>query len=270
MEKHIQMMLDQNRKAISTSLRETAEGITTYDVHDMRNVLESQKKMMNDVLTKNALLVTENSQLHMHLSFMPVEYRDFVSNLQSTIDHEYRNQRRTPRVIVPDLIHKQGSEILLEDAPMAHPSVINMFRDAQYETLSVAKQQMDRGFAMRARITTDASTKVIPKGEVPRQRVHSDVPTYTSKHRPHIPCQHPPPRRAKRASVFCLHSQIGGNLLRKCRDTTLTTRLRYPLMGTCRHHGVTEEEFRCHPLAIVTQTNPLPSLRHQSFRLAPF
>ncbi len=63
MERHLQMMLDQNRKAISASLREAAEGITPYDIHDMRNVLESQKKMMNDVLAKNALLVTENSQL---------------------------------------------------------------------------------------------------------------------------------------------------------------------------------------------------------------
>jgi hypothetical protein len=83
MERHIQMLLDQNRKAISDSLRETAESITPYDVHDMRNVLKSQKKMMNDVLAKNgALLVTENSQLCVHLSFMPVEYRDYVSNLQ--------------------------------------------------------------------------------------------------------------------------------------------------------------------------------------------
>jgi hypothetical protein len=51
-----------------------------------------------------------------------------------------------------------------------------MFHDAQYETLSGAKQQMDKGFAMRARITTDAATKVIPKGEVLWQRLHSDVP----------------------------------------------------------------------------------------------
>jgi hypothetical protein len=58
---------------------------------------------------------------------------------------------------------------------MAHLSVINMCRDAQYETLGGAKQQMDTGFAMRARITTDAATKVIPKGEVPWHRVHSDV-----------------------------------------------------------------------------------------------
>jgi hypothetical protein len=41
MEKHLQMMLDQNRKAISASLREAAEGITPYDVHDMRNAEEN-------------------------------------------------------------------------------------------------------------------------------------------------------------------------------------------------------------------------------------
>jgi hypothetical protein len=57
MERHIQLMLDKNRKAISDSLRETAEGVTPYDVHVMRNVLESQRKMMKDVLdNKNALL----------------------------------------------------------------------------------------------------------------------------------------------------------------------------------------------------------------------
>ena len=71
--------------------------------------------------------------------------------------------------------------MLLEDAPMAHPSVIKMFCDAQYETLSAAKQQMDRGFSLRARITTDAATKVIPKAEVPWQRLHSDVPDVQSQ-----------------------------------------------------------------------------------------
>ncbi len=66
MEKHIQTTLDQNRKAIINSL------------HDMRNVLESQKKMVKDVLDKN-------------IEIMTVEYRDYVINLQSTNDHEYRS-----------------------------------------------------------------------------------------------------------------------------------------------------------------------------------
>jgi hypothetical protein len=241
------MMLDQNRRAVSASLWEAAEGITPYDVHVMHNVLESQKKMMNDVLAKNALLVTENSQLRMHLSFMPVEYRDYVSNLQSTNDYEYRNQRRTPRVVIPDTFHKQGSEILLEDAPMAHPSVINMFRDAQYETLSGAKQQMDRGFAMRARITTDAATKVNPK---PKSRGNAYIvtrPTHRAPHRLHWTTLCLPQRVAKRANASFRNSQIEDNLPKKCRGTTPLIRQRHPQLGVRQRQHVTQDEFRCHP-----------------------
>ncbi len=58
----------------------------------MRKVLESQKERAYDLLSKNAiLLVTENSELRMHLSFMPVEYRDFVSGIKTTNHESYRN-----------------------------------------------------------------------------------------------------------------------------------------------------------------------------------
>jgi hypothetical protein len=71
----------------------------------------------------------------MHLSFVPVEYRDFISGLQSTNHEYYRNQRSDPQVIIPDTGHLNSqSPIRLMNAPMAHPSVIAMFRDAQYET----------------------------------------------------------------------------------------------------------------------------------------
>jgi hypothetical protein len=88
MERHIRMVLDQNRKAISDSLRETAEGITPYHIHDMRNVLESQKKMMNDVLAKNALLGTENSQLRnpCRLCQSNIETTSVISNRQMTMN----------------------------------------------------------------------------------------------------------------------------------------------------------------------------------------
>ncbi len=56
MERHICEMLDQNRKAIRSSLMEACETITPYDVHDMKRVLESQKQMM-----KNPYYKTRNS-----------------------------------------------------------------------------------------------------------------------------------------------------------------------------------------------------------------
>jgi hypothetical protein len=163
MEKHVFEMLERNRKLIHNSLMESCETITPYDTLDMKKVLESQKVMMNEVLTKNAQLVTENSELRMHMSFMPVEYRDYVKNMQASNHQQYRKQRVTPRVIVPNTDHKEGLvDIELEDAPMAHPSVQYFFRDAQYSTLTEARNQMEKGFALRKRQAAD-----IPKREAP-------------------------------------------------------------------------------------------------------
>ena len=112
--------------------------------------------MVREVLTKNAQLVTENSELRMHMSFMPVEYRDYVKNMQSSNHQQYRKQRVTPKVIVPNTDHKEGiADIELEDAPMTHPSVQHYFRDAQYTTLNEARNQMDKGFALRQRQTSE-------------------------------------------------------------------------------------------------------------------
>ena len=163
MEKHVFEMLERNRKLIHSSLMESCETITPYDVLDMNKVLESQKVMMREVLTKNAQLVTENSELRMHMSFMPVEYRDYVKNMQTSNHQQYRKQRVTPKVIVPNTDHKEGLvDIELEDAPMAHPSVQHFFRDAQYSTLTEARNNMDKGFALRTRQAAD-----IPKREAP-------------------------------------------------------------------------------------------------------
>jgi hypothetical protein len=96
--------------------------------------------------------VTENSELRMHMSFMPVEYRDYVKNMQSSNHQEYRKQRVAPKLIVPNTDHKEGIvDIELEDAPMSHPTVQHLFRDAQYSTLGEARNQLDKGFALRQR-----------------------------------------------------------------------------------------------------------------------
>jgi hypothetical protein len=132
-------------------LMEACETITPYDVQDMKRLLESQKIMIREGLTKNAQLVTENSELRMHMSFMPVEYRDYVKNMQSSNHQQYRKQRITPKVIVPNTDHKEGlADIELKDASMSHPSVQFFFRDAQYTTLGEARNQMDKGFALGA------------------------------------------------------------------------------------------------------------------------
>ncbi len=99
----------------------------------------------------------------MHMSFMPVEYRDYVKNMQSSNHQQYRQQRATPKVIVPNTDHKEGlADIELEDAPMSHPSVQFFFRDAQYSTLAETRNQMDKGFALRKRQSGDLTKREAP------------------------------------------------------------------------------------------------------------
>jgi hypothetical protein len=168
MEKRMAAMFEQHRKFVGFATTELADKITPYDTNDMRKVLESQKEKLRDVLAKNALLVTEKSELRMHLSFVPVEYRDFISGIQTTNHESYRNQRSDPKVIVPDTGHLNNqSPIRLMNAPMAHPSVIAMFHDAQYETFFDLNKVYEKGFALRARITENADTKRLPKAEAP-------------------------------------------------------------------------------------------------------
>jgi hypothetical protein len=39
---------------------------------------------------------------------MPVEYRDYVKNMQASNHQQYRQQRVSPKVIVPNTDHKEG------------------------------------------------------------------------------------------------------------------------------------------------------------------
>jgi hypothetical protein len=97
----------------------------------------------------------------MHLSFMPIEYRDYVDQLQAKDHQVYRNQRHEPQVIIPETDHKLGYEINMEPAPMTNKHVQFALRDSQYTTLGEARAQMDRGFALSSLIPLVVSYKTI-------------------------------------------------------------------------------------------------------------
>jgi hypothetical protein len=162
MEAHIQNMLDDNHTLLHNTLREATDCITPYDVDVKKIVIISQKAAMDDALAKNAPLVSENSELRIHLSFMPVEYRESVAKLQATNNHnqEYRNQRITG--ILPE---DHGDNVNLVNALLANELVRFALCDAEYTSLHEVQKEMQRGFVVRARITTDAVTKIIPKME---------------------------------------------------------------------------------------------------------
>jgi hypothetical protein len=80
---------------------------------------------------------------------------------------QYRDQRKKPKVIIPNSHHNDGEDILLENAPLAHEAVTFAQRDAEYSSISESRAALQRGVAMQARITTNPYTKVIPKTMAP-------------------------------------------------------------------------------------------------------
>jgi hypothetical protein len=65
----------------------------------------------------------------------------------------------------------------MEDVPMANKHVQFALRDAQYTTLGEARAQLDRGFALNAKLTTDKATLVYPKTPAPWQAPMGPPPT---------------------------------------------------------------------------------------------
>jgi hypothetical protein len=186
LDKAIRLIMKQNQDVISNMLLEATKTITEFDVHDMRALMITQKEAIQNALDQNAMLAGQNSELRMHLSYMPVEYRDFVTNLQKTNNPKYRDQRQNPKVIVPESFHKDGYAndftIELEDAPLAHSAVQFCLRDAQYATLGEARRGMERGVKLRNYV----QKHVIPKSAPPDLPPPGPDPSSAPQPRTHL------------------------------------------------------------------------------------
>jgi hypothetical protein len=137
------------------------------------------------------MLAGQNSELRMHLSYMPVEYRDFVTKLQKDNNPKYHDQRRNPKVIVPESFHKDGYAndltIELEDAPLAHSAVQFCLRDAQYATLGEARRGMERGVKLRDYVQTHVFPKSAPPAKSAPPGLSPLVPDTSSVPQPRTP-----------------------------------------------------------------------------------
>jgi hypothetical protein len=60
------------------------EQITPYDTENARRVLDKQRELLDTIKYTNAVLVSENSRLYVHYSFMPIRYREEVEVMQKT------------------------------------------------------------------------------------------------------------------------------------------------------------------------------------------
>jgi hypothetical protein len=99
LDKAIRLIMKQNQDVISNMLVEATKNITEFNVHDMQALMTSQKEALQNALDQNAMLAGQNSELRMHLSFVPVEYRDFITKLQKTDNPKFCLKVSTRMVI---------------------------------------------------------------------------------------------------------------------------------------------------------------------------
>jgi hypothetical protein len=64
-------------------------------------LLSKQTDLLANLELTNTMLVSENSKLRVHLSFMPIRYRQEIEMMQKTDNQLYREQRRVPKNISP-------------------------------------------------------------------------------------------------------------------------------------------------------------------------
>jgi hypothetical protein len=83
---------------LEAQYQQVLQQLTPYDSEDARRVLDKQVQLL-DVLEKtNAALVSENSRLRIHDSFVPIRYREEIERMQQQDAQLYREQRRIPKV----------------------------------------------------------------------------------------------------------------------------------------------------------------------------
>ncbi len=162
LEVSIRNILIEHRDITRIALREMTDSITPYDVDDMKRFIAVQGKALNDTYSQIALLVSNNSELRMFLSFMPIRYREYVSKLKAESSVLYRQQRVSTKVIQTN-DRLEVWKLNWSTPQWPTPTVQFALRDAEYATLGDARRKMEKGVALRKRISSDPSTRVIPR-----------------------------------------------------------------------------------------------------------
>jgi hypothetical protein len=91
--------------------------LTPYDSEDAKRVLDKQVQLLDTLETTNAALVSENSRLRIHHSFMPIRYREEIERMQQQDNQLYQEQRRIPKIISPQDSDNHAGIIKLVEAP---------------------------------------------------------------------------------------------------------------------------------------------------------
>jgi hypothetical protein len=86
---------------LEAQYHQVLQQLTPYDSEDARRVLDKQVQLLDTLERTNSALVSKNSGLRLHHSFMPIRYREEIERMQQQDAQLYREQRRIPKVISP-------------------------------------------------------------------------------------------------------------------------------------------------------------------------
>jgi hypothetical protein len=116
--------------------------LTPYDSEDARRVLDKRVQLLDTLERTNAALVSDNSRLRMHHSFMPIRYREEIERMQQQDAQLYREQRRVPKVISPQDTDNHAGTIKLVKAPRAHEMVRRYLHDCEYANIGEIRTEL--------------------------------------------------------------------------------------------------------------------------------
>jgi len=111
------------------------ETITPYDTDDAMRLLDKQTELLVSLEYANSMLVSENSKLRVHLSFMPIRYRQEVEKMQQTDNQVYREQRKIPKNFSPQDSDNHAGKLKLVEAPRAHEMTRRYLHDCEYANI---------------------------------------------------------------------------------------------------------------------------------------
>ena len=84
---------------LETQYGRVLKAITPYDTDDAMRLLNKQTELLASLELANTMLVSENAKLRVHLSFMPIRYRQEVEKMQQTETIRCTESReRFPRI----------------------------------------------------------------------------------------------------------------------------------------------------------------------------
>ncbi len=75
---------------LESQYSEVLQQITPYDTDDAMKLLAKQTDLLATLELTNTMLVSENSKLRVHMSYIPVSYRQYIENMKKTYNMLYR------------------------------------------------------------------------------------------------------------------------------------------------------------------------------------